>query len=451
MKQASLFLEFIAGLWPKLSLYIKEKVNGNTNGEAKRTYLHKTMLTPVYSTDQKWEGTTANITYVAADIVALDSPLPVKSRPSMGTSSGKLPKIGMKRALRESDINTIDQMKATLMLLENSAEPNQANIARQRSLIINKVTDDATYCAVGIDEKLEAAFLEGLSNGVALVEDANLNNGTAVRADYGYFPSHRFGLDTKGEITEDDIQKVITKADEDGNTIQYIALALSKYNEMRRSTFGRVLAANYQNVLYTDEKQLKTPSAKLFDEAFADNFGGIQFIKINRTVIYEKNGKKKSVKPWNADHIIFLTANTVGSLVYSTPAENNHRVKNVEYSIVDGFKLISKFSVNEPLAEWTTGQALALPVIEDVDQIYMLDCADENVKTVDDTAEKADTTDVYVTIAGKKYNKADVAKELTALGVKADAKMSDATLIKKVNGLSDEDEAKLYLNLKAVE
>lgn len=450
MKQASLFLEFIASLWPKLSLYIKEKVNGSTNGEALRTYLHKTMLTPVYSTDQKWEGTTANITYVAADIVALDSPLPVKSRPSMGTSSGKLPKIGMKRGLRESEINTIDQMKATLLLLESASEPNTANIARQRTLIINKVTDDATFCAVGIDEKLEAAFLEGLSDGVTLVEDEN-NTGTGIRANFGYFDSHRFGLNAVGEITEDDIDKVLAKADEDGNTIQYIALALSKYNEMRRSTFGRVLAANYQNIIFTDEKQLQVPSAKLFDEAFVDNFGGIQFIKINRTIIYEKNGKKKSVKPWNADHLIFLTTNVVGSLVYSTPAENNHRVKNVEYSIVDGFKLISKFSVNEPLAEWTTGQALALPVIEDVDQIYMLDCADGNVVVVDDTAEEADTTDVYVTIAGKKYNKADVAAQLTTLGIKADAKMTDATLIKKVNALSDEDEAKLYENLKAVE
>ena len=74
--QESLFIQFVMSLWPKLSLYVKTKEN---NGK-KRTYLHKTMLTPVYSADQKWEGTSANTVYVAADMVAMDSPLPVKNR-----------------------------------------------------------------------------------------------------------------------------------------------------------------------------------------------------------------------------------------------------------------------------------------------------------------------------------------------------------------------------------
>lgn len=72
----SLFIEYVRRIWPKLSLYVKEKIN-KTN--KKLTYLHKTMLTNVYSPDQKWEGTSANTTYVAADMVAMDSPLSPKS------------------------------------------------------------------------------------------------------------------------------------------------------------------------------------------------------------------------------------------------------------------------------------------------------------------------------------------------------------------------------------
>ena len=81
----SLFIQFIASIWPKLNLYIKEK-----DAPAKRTYLHKTMLTPVYSSDQKWEGTSAKTTYVAADMVAMDSPLPIKKRGTLATSNGCL-------------------------------------------------------------------------------------------------------------------------------------------------------------------------------------------------------------------------------------------------------------------------------------------------------------------------------------------------------------------------
>ena len=40
--KASLFIEFIKGIWPKLSLYVKEKVDPK-----ERTYLHKTMLREV--------------------------------------------------------------------------------------------------------------------------------------------------------------------------------------------------------------------------------------------------------------------------------------------------------------------------------------------------------------------------------------------------------------------
>ena len=396
MKKTSLFVEFIAALWPKLSLYIKEKVNGQTDGEKKLTYLHKQMLNEVYSADQKWEGSTANTIYVAADVVALDSPLPVKARPSIGNSNGKLPKIGMKKALSESDLTALDTMKAQLLLLEQSAEPNQQAIARQKRLIINKLSNDSVACSVGIDEKLEAAFLEGISNGVALVEDEN-NVGTALRANYGYFPDHTFHLEAQGVLDHDDIEKVITKADADGNALQYVMLALSKYNEMRKTQWARELVANYKGQTFDENTKLPVPTAKIFDEAFADEFNGLKFIKVDRTVIYEKNGKRTPKKPFNADHIIFLSDYNVGSLVYSTCAEANHPVAGVEYATVDTFKLISKYSINEPLQEWTSGQALALPVIEDVDQIYMLDCSDDKSQKVDDTAEKADTTDEYVT------------------------------------------------------
>lgn len=449
MKKTSLFVEFIAALWPKLSLYIKEKVNGQTDGEKKLTYLHKQMLNEVYSADQKWEGSTANTIYVAADVVALDSPLPVKARPSIGNSNGKLPKIGMKKALSESDLTALDTMKAQLLLLEQSAEPNQQAIARQKRLIINKLSNDSVACSVGIDEKLEAAFLEGISNGVALVEDEN-NVGTALRANYGYFPDHTFHLETQGVLDHDDIEKVITKADADGNALQYVMLALSKYNEMRKTQWARELVANYKGQTFDENTKLPVPTAKIFDEAFADEFNGLKFIKVDRTVIYEKNSKRTPKKPFNADHIIFLSDYNVGSLVYSTCAEANHPVAGVEYATVDIFKLISKYSINEPLQEWTSGQALALPVIEDVDQIYMLDCSEDKSQKVDDTAEKADTTDEYVTIAAKKYKKSDVAAELVKLGVKADATNADATLIKKVNNLDEESLEKFYAALTPV-
>ena len=177
-----MFVEFIKALWPKLNLYVKEKEEPK-----KRTYLHKTMLRNVYSADQKWEGTSAKTTYVAADMVAMDSPLPIKKRGSIATSNGKLPKVGMKKQMRESDINTLNIMIAHY----STATTDEAKKAEKRR-IIKKLAEDGVACSVGIDERNEANFLTALSEGAVVVEDPD-NTGVGLRLDYGYFEENTFG------------------------------------------------------------------------------------------------------------------------------------------------------------------------------------------------------------------------------------------------------------------
>ena len=112
------------------------------------------------------------------------------------------------------------------------------------------------------------------------------------------------------------------------------------------------------------------------------------------------------------------------------------------YSLIDDYKLISEYSLTNPLREVTGGQALAAPVIEDVDQVYVLDLTLS--EEVDETAEKADTSDTYITVWGKKYTKADVIKQLAAItGNRVASNIGDNTLISKINELSEEDEETL--------
>lgn len=91
MQQSSLFLKYILSFFPILKTLI-EKINGKRKNEM--TYLHKdtSILRRVYSTDNKWEADTVDTSYVAADYVAVDSPVPLKSRDKISTANGKLPK-----------------------------------------------------------------------------------------------------------------------------------------------------------------------------------------------------------------------------------------------------------------------------------------------------------------------------------------------------------------------
>ena len=431
----SLFIEFISGIWPKLALYVKEKVDPK-----ERTYLHKTMLREVYSADQKWEGTSAKTTYVAADMVAMDSPLPIKKRGSIATSNGKLPKVGMKKILRETEINTINIMKAHYA----SATTDEAKKA-EKTRIIQNLTDDGVACSVGIDEKNEANFLVGLCEGVVLVEDED-NTGTGLRVNYGYLDENTFGTEIKGEISKEDFENVNDKAEADGNTIVAVMMSKKKFDEIRRLRWAKELAADAEGKDYDDDSKLKVPTSKAFQEAFEDEFGyGIQII--NRTVIFEKNGKQHSVKPWNNERLVFRCSEIVGSLVWGTLAEATNPVDGVKYATVDKYKLISKYSKNDPLQEFTSGQALVLPVIEDVDQIYVIDCNESKSHEVDNSDTDDGATDSYITINGKKYTKSEVINKLNAMGYNTKSTAADSTVIKKINGMSDEDEKTLLGSL----
>lgn len=430
----SLFIEFIRSIFPKLNLYVKEK-----EAPKKRTYLHKTMLRDDYSADQKWEGTSAKTTYVAADIVEMDSPLPIKKRGSIATSNGKLPKIGMKKILFESDINNINIMKAHYQMAATD-EAKKAEKAR----IINKLMDDGVACSVGIDEKNEMNFLIGLSEGVVAIPDED-NSGKALRINYGYMAENSFKTVTKDVVEKDDLQRVFDKADADGNTIIKVMLAKTKFNAMRRQQWAKELVADFLGKVYDADTKLPVPSANNFADALEDEFGAV-FERVDRTVIIEKNGKQKSVKPWNENRIIFICNEQVGTLVWGTLAEATNPVAGVQYSTVDNYKLISKYSKNEPsLQEFTSGQALVLPVIEDVDQIYSL--ATDEAEEVDTEAETTDSTDQYTTYKGEKYKKTDLIAALKALGANVKSNSTDETIIKAINALSDEDEDKLLASV----
>lgn len=220
-----------------------------------------------------------------------------------------------------------------------------------------------------------------------------------------------------------------------------ICIAKSTFDALRQTREARELVAAYNGMIFTDETKLPVPTVSRFNEAFADDNNGVQFKVIDRSVVIEENGAKKSKKPWNADRLVYICNDVVGTLVYGRLAEQTNPVANVDYQTIDTYKLISKYSEVNPLREITSSQAFVCPIIEDVDQIYVLDISE--AQEVDEDAEKADTTDVKVTVWGTAYKKAEFITAMKALGVSIAANASDATVIKKVNELSNEDEAAL--------
>lgn len=353
----TLFREYVDKWFKALAKNWVDTMNGE---RTTLTYFYKTMLRTEYSPISKWAAISAKLTRVTADMVALGSQLPVKTRDAIERYSGDLPKMGMKLFKNEKDISDINVMKAQ---------------GRPDSEIVDKLFNDTPKAVTGIWEAIEDAFLRMISTGVALLNSDD-RPGLGIRVNIG-IPDDNF---LKAGITWDkatatpltDVTNVIDFAETKGD--KFVAAMLSKktLGQMAKSNEGKLLYARYIGSPVTDPTKMALPGRSQFKTAFEDEFG-IKLIEVNRTIRYEKDGKQVAVKPFDEDNMVFLTTEQVGTLYYGTLAEETNPVAGVAYTKVDNFILLSKYSKNDPLEEATTSQAIVFPGIDNVDQIYILD------------------------------------------------------------------------------
>lgn len=386
----SLFAEYVDKYFARVIGKIVEKFNGK---KQESPLLHKTMLTEEYSADLKWGSTDINHSVVAADVVALDSPLPLKKRDTLSNATGELPKLGVKYRKGEKLISDI-------------------NVARARSAdeatICAKIFDDTTKCIRSMDVRKEILFRRGLSTGQILVTNED-NDGTGIRVSFGYKEDHIFhalGTAWLGATPtpQDDVQQLFDKAAEDGNSINHVYLTKRYFDAFRRSEQGKLLAANYNGLVITDKALLPTSSRSNFLDVLADEYGATFHIVEGTFKVQNPDGSEKNADAWREANIVGTPEEVVGRLVYGTLAEETNPVANVTYQKAGSHVLISKYSKTDPLEEFTAAQAICLPVIDNADGIYVLhaDATADEHSTEDEDLDLAPAVEPLSAEKGKK-------------------------------------------------
>lgn len=355
---ASLFKEYVDKYFARVVGKIVEKFNGKS---AEPSMMHKTMLTEEYSADLKWGSTEINHSVVCADVVALDSPLPLKKRSTISNASGTLPKMGVKYRKGEQLISDINVAKA-----RNADE----------ATVVAKVFDDTTKCIRSMDNLKEALFRRALSTGQMLVTDDS-NDGTGVRVSFGYKEDnifHCLGTAWTGANPSplDDIQQLFDKAADDGNTIAHVYLTKRYFDAFRKSVQGRQLAASAGQVIVTDTNLLPVPGRQAFIDVLNDEFGAQFHIVEGSFKVQKHDGTEAHAEAWKEANIVGVPDVVVGRLVYGTLAEETNPVTAVSYQKAGSHVLIAKYSKTDPLEEYTTAQAVCMPVIDNADGIYVL-------------------------------------------------------------------------------
>lgn len=339
------------GLSPVV-LALQESFNGENS---QPTYLFRQRLAKRYSIDGTYKNFGIDNGLIAADVIALDSPLPVKTRPAISTASGEIPKIGTELPMNETELKQ-------LRLLKNAG----GDIFQVSRLLFS----DVRRVYGGVLEQLESEYLEGLSSGV-IVRDTD-NVGIGVRINFGYSAANQTNASvvwgSTGYAPITDVVSTLDKIDLDGKSAVSILLDRNSLNQILASDEAKAL---YGAVLGVAGYTTKLTMSQL-NEVMNDNYG-VEFEVINRSVTFEVNGVKKAVKPWKAGQVIFLTQDQVGTLVYSDVEEMSAPVGGVTYATAEDMVLIAQYRTARPsLRQYTSSQAVALPVI-DKNVVYKLD------------------------------------------------------------------------------
>lgn len=354
--EKSLYFEYTQKYFPQLVASIVEKLNGKR--QQTLPYLYRQHLTNTFSADGRWASITAEYTRVAADVVSMDAELPLKSRDKVSTAEGQIPKLGMKLYMTEKQLKDLDNM-----LAQRLPAPQ----------ILQKMFADLPRCIEAVYERIEDMFLSELSTGVAL---ATRSGGTGVRVDMGFLEKNKFGYkgaawtDAENSTPLDDIQLVYDKALEDQNTIttayldDYTIKLLGKSKQVREqfafnqgiTTNGNVPVLSYEQVASVFLAKWQT-----------------RLVRVARTIKTELNGKKGTHNPWAKGHITFTCYDNLGELYWTNTAEATRPVAGVSYETAEQFILASRYSTNDPLREFTSSQAMVVPILNNVDAIYTLD------------------------------------------------------------------------------
>lgn len=351
----SLFEAYVATWFPKLVISVTETFNDKNRPQP---YYYRRFLRKEFSLDGKFTSLSRVNRLIMADVVAMDSSIPLKRRPSVAELPGEVPKIATERYLNESDLTK-------LRLMDRSGQPE--------ARIVRELFADIPAVIGGQYEKIEWMFLRALSTGVLLVDQTN-NVGTGIRFDYGYVAANQFTATIPWGTTNytpiSDLIVMSNKARLDGTPIVRFLLDNATMNLILQSQDAR----NYVGGLtFPGAVSAVSPTLDQLNTAMSGAYGFV-FERIDRSCTFEINGVQTTTTPWQAGQVIGITSEQLGSLVWSEVAESWVRPEGPAYQIADEFILVKKYHVIRPsLAEFTASESRALPVISDVQRIYKLD------------------------------------------------------------------------------
>lgn len=369
------FNEYVLQMAKAVVLRKRDEING-ISAEAIEPYLISSKYGRVLSTTGLWETYLTSSVYVMSDFVALDSPLPIKKRPSLKVAQGEIPKLGSMRTVNERTQKEINR------LLKDVSD---AAVRQAASLLIA----DIVACQMGIYETLEGIAYQTLSHeGMAVYAPTNVpadlaagavdNVGIGIQTDFGLDPLNKLNPttiawnDAVNSTPVSDIDNIVMpRALAAGIVPREVVTDLKSINLLLNS---KELKENMAGALgvFVPGATVGKPTLEQLN-AFAMNKWGFTFIILKHPFMQERDGKQVPIDMWKFGAFAFMGNSKWGDVVWQPCVEGDPaspmggRVAGRNYFDVDPIMTLAMWNDAPYNASWMSisqGFAEALTVTD---------------------------------------------------------------------------------------
>lgn len=305
----------------------------------------------------------------AASVVDRDSETPLRSRPDLNKLSGEIPAIKEMFCMKESDMRDY-------LVMQNMNFPD----ATRKNAIMDLIWGDTRKVGNSVYKRVDMMCLEAVSTGKISLTTTNNPDGLVLSQDLDLLmPAENKKQST---VTWDtaasakpitDIETVLAAAANVGVSISKMLMTPTLFSKFRKTTevldtmkayfYGPKPGAGFNPVAISTLDRVneflaanRLPIIELVDKAFG----------------VEKDGKISVLRPFEEDNVAFIPNGQIGMIKNAVAMEEINKVENVSYAKFGG-ALISKWKQNEPLREWTKAEWNAMPSLEAIDAMFILE------------------------------------------------------------------------------
>lgn len=342
----------------------RKNMSARLNSRHVKPMYYPNFFTPKKKTSLKWETLVGEKgAPVIADVISFNASAPEKTREVISKMSGDIPKTAVKRSMNEGDYNEYKQ-------LQRDAQGDADQLE-----LLNLSFKDQDFVYNSVRGRFEWWTMQMMSRAGFLLTAKN-NNGIVTAEFVGCgMPKENKKVSTVDwaqTTTADglqDIDDVLTAATKDGVSLRYIVMLTTDFALLKKqkATIEKIKG-------WVNQTSKITITKKVINEYLAEQENPVTIVTINPAVrIEDANHRRKTVCPWEKHRICFLEDLNVGNIQYGPiAAEDSEALRKKAIMVKKDFILITKWSTEEPFAEWTKAETNAIPVVNDPDAMYIL-------------------------------------------------------------------------------